>query len=148
MNTRTYLGQIKRFDDMIALKQREIAMQDEMLCSTQPTAMNPDKVQSSMVGDKMSDGIAKLVDAKREMEKFIDFYIMQKSTIVKQIESMPDIKSYNVLYRKYVLHESDREIGSELNYTTRRISQLHQKALREFESKYYDEYKDSVGVFL
>ena len=148
MKTKDYLEQIRRFDDMIALKQREIARQDAMLCSTPPTAMNPDKVQSSIVGDKMSDGVAKLVDAKREMENFIEFYLTQKAIIVKQIESMPDIKTYNVLYRKYVLHESNCEIGEALQCTDRRISQLHKKAIQEFEDKYKDEYKDSVGLFV
>ena len=148
MRTEDYLGQIRRFDDMIALKQREIARQDTMLCSTPPTAMNPDKVQSSIVGDKMSDGVAKLVDAKREMEKLIEFYLTQKKTIVQQIESMPDIKTYNVLYRRYVLDESNTDIATALDCTTRRVGQLHAKAIKEFEDKYKAEYVDSLGLFV
>ena len=148
MKTKDYLEQIRRFDDMIALKQREIAKQDAMLCSTPPTAMNPDKVQSSIVGDKMSDGVAKLVDAKREMEKLIEFYLNQKAIIVKQIESMPDIKTYNVLYRKYVLNERNCDIASALDCTDRRVGQLHKKAIREFEEKYKHEYADSLGLFV
>lgn len=148
MKTQDYLKQIVRFQHMINLKNEEIAQMDSLLCSTPPTALNPNKVQTSMVGDRMSEGVAKVVDAQNEMCKMLDFYITQKNAIVSQIEHIGDTKSYIVLMNKYVLDKTNCEIACDLKCTERRVKQLHKKALMEFEAKYGDEYKNNPAVFL
>ena len=149
MKTQDYLKQIIRFENMIHLKREEILRLETTICGTPPTAMNPDKVQSSMVGDKLSDGVAKLVDAKVKMANTIEFYITQRNAIVSQIENIGDTKSYIVLMDRYVLGKSYCEIACEphLQCSERRVKQLHRKAIMEFEKKYGDEYKDSPSVF-
>ena len=149
MKTQDYLKQIIRFESMIKLKKEEIAKMEALICSTPPTAMNPDKVQTSMVGDRMSDSVAKLVDAKNQMSKMMDFYLIQRESIVSQIDSIEDTRSFIILKDKYVLGKHFCEIACEpqLKCTERRVKQLHKKALDEFEAKFGEEYKNSPVIF-
>lgn len=149
MTTQEYLKQVIRFENMIHLKREEILRLETMACSTPPTAMNPDKVQTSMVGDRMSDGVAKIVDAERDMSEMIKSYIAQRTAIVSQIEHIGDTKSYIVLMNRYVLGKSYCEIACEphLKCSERRVKQLHRKALTDFEKKYGASYKDIEGEF-
>lgn len=149
MKTQDYLKQIIRFENMIHLKREEILRLKSTVYGTPPTAMNPDKVQSSMVGDKMSDGVAKYVDSEAEMQKMIEFFITQRNAIVSQIENIGDTKSYIVLMDRYVLGKSYCEIACEphLKCSERRVKQLHRKAIMDFEKKYGNEYKDNPSIF-
>lgn len=149
MTTQDYLKQIIRFENMIHIKREEILRLKTMMCSTPPTAMNPDKVQTSMVGDKMASGMAEIVDAESEMSRMIDFFVTQRNSIVSQIENIGDTKSYIVLMDKYVLGKSNCEIACEphLKCTERRVKQLHRKALDEFEAKYGSEYLNNPTIF-
>ena len=144
MTTQEYLKQLIRFENMIRLKQEEIFRLESIICSTPPTAMNPDKVQTSMVGDRMSEGVAKIVDAKTEITSMIENYIGKRNKIVSQIESMEDLKSYIILNNRYVLGKSNCEIACEPNLrcSERRVKQLHQKAIKDFETKFGKEYLD------
>ena len=149
MRTQDYLKQIIRFENMIHLKQEEILRLKTMMCSTPPTAMSPDKVQTSMVGDKMADGMAQIVDAESSMSEMISDFVQQRNTIVSQIEHIGDTKSYIVLMNRYVLGKSYCEIACEphLRCSERRVKQLHRKAINDFEAKYGDTYKDIVSEF-
>lgn len=144
MTTQEYLKQLIRFENMIRLKQEEIFRLESIICSTPPTAMNPDKVQTSMVGDRMSEGVAKIVDAKRDISQMIESYINKRNKIVNQIESLDDLKSYIILNNRYVLGKSNCEIACEPNLrcSERRVKQLHQKAIKDFETKFGKEYLD------
>ena len=144
MTTQEYLGRIARCENMIRLKSEEIARMDSLICSTPPTAMNPDKVQSSMVGDRMSDAVVKLVDSQENMRDMISGYLDLKNKIISEIESLPDIKSVTVLYGRYVLHKSNCEIACDPclnNCSERRVKQLHRKALDDFKEKYGEKYE-------
>lgn len=149
MNTVDYLNQIHRFETIIGIKRGEIDRLEVLLCSAGTSKIDPNKVQTSMSGDKMSSGVSRLIDEKNELIGMISLYNDKRKYIISQIEDMPDIKYYVVLFDKYVKGKRNCEIACEplLNCSERRVKQLHQKALKEFEKKYGDEYLDNITQF-
>jgi hypothetical protein len=149
MTTKDYLKQIQRFEAIIQLKQSEIDRMESLLCSASVSRIDPNKVQTSIKGDKMASGVSKLIDAKNELVGIINLYNEKRNYIISQIDSLPELQSYVVLTDKYVIGKRNCEIACEpsLNCSERRVKQIHQKALKSFEDRYGAEYLDNPTLF-
>ena len=149
MNTVDYLKQIQRFEAIIQIKSNEIDRLESLLCSAGTSKIDPNKVQVSMTGDKLSSGVSRLIDEKNELIGIVSLYNNKRKYIIEQIEKLPDTKSYVVLIDRYVSGKRYCEIACEpiLRCSERRVKQIHQKALKEFERLYGDEYLDNITQF-
>lgn len=147
MTTKDYLKQIARFESMIERKQNEVHRLDIMAHSVKSPSFGEDKVQSSMVGDKMSLAVAKLIDAEKEVSNTLDLYIQKRKYIIGQIDNIPDRISYTILIDKYVEQKRYCEIACKLNCTERWVKKQHSKALKDFETLYGEEYLDNPTIF-
>lgn len=147
MTTKNYLKQIARFEFMIANKKREIDNLDIMIHGTTSSGLNPDKVQTSIVGDKMADSVAKLVDLQREIEGLMGLYIMQRKEIIEQIDSLENTNSYVVLTDMYVNKMSFYEIADKLHCSKRSVELFLKRGLEEFEDKFGGSYLDNPTLF-
>lgn len=147
MTTKNYLKQISRFEFMIANKKREIDNLDIMIHGTTSSGINPDKVQTSMNGDKMADSVGKLVDLQKEIEGLMALYIMQRKEIIEQIDSLENTKSYVVLTDMYVNKMSFYEIADELHCSKRNVELFLKNGLNEFEDKFGANYLDNPTLF-
>ncbi len=147
MTTQEYLSQIARFESMIERKQQEVNRLDMMAHGIKSPTYDPDKVQTSLQGDKMSTAVAKLMDAQNEVSCLVDLYLTQRKYIISQIDKIPDRISYSILTDKYVEHKHNYEIACDLKYSERWVRKAHIRALKEFEKLYGQDYLDKPSVY-
>lgn len=148
MTTAEYLSQISRFEDMIERKQNEILKLDSLAHGIKSPTYDPDKVQTSMRGDKMGTIVVKLMENQEELQDLIETFIDKRKTIVSQIDRIPNQISYKVLTDRYIGLKRYYEIASELQYSEKWVRKAHARALKEFEELYGSEYLDKELEYL
>ena len=142
MTTVEYLSQISRCEDMIERKQNEILKLDNLAHGIKSPTYDPNKVQSSLSGDKMGNIVVKLVETQEELEDLIESYIDKRKYIISQIDQIPNQISYKVLTDRYIEQKRYYEIANEIQYSEKWVRKAHARAIREFEEKFGDEYMD------
>ena len=102
------------------LKHRKQTIQDEMYDLKSPV-LTPDKVTLLYIifVTRFIDSIAELTEVQNR--------------IISKIESLPDEHCKTVLYSRYVEMKKWELIAVEMNFTIRRVYQLHGIALIEYD---------------
>lgn len=132
METKQYLGQIKRLDRMIQNKLAEIYQLKTMACSI-TIEPKEDKIQTSSDKDKIGTTVAKIVDLENEVDNLVDELANLKSSVLNIIKQI-DRESYReILCMKYFEGKSIYEIAGILNMTDRGCKKAHKRALEELE---------------
>lgn len=148
MTTVEYLNQISRCEDMIERKQNEILKLDNLAHGIKSPTYDPNKVQSSLSGDKMANIVVKLVETQEELEDLIESYIDKRKYIISQIDQIPNQISYKVLTDRYIEQKRYYEIANEIQYSEKWVRKAHARAIREFEEKFGAEYIDKEASFV
>jgi len=148
MTTVEYLSQISRCEDMIERKQNEILKLDNLAHGIKSPTYDPNKVQSSLSGDKMSNIVVKLVETQEELEDLIESYIDKRKYIISQIDQIPNQISYKILTDRYIEQKRYYEIANEIQYSEKWVRKAHARAIREFEEKFGAEYMDKEVNFV
>lgn len=139
MDTKQYLSQIERLDRMIQNKLSEIYQLKTMMFSV--TASNDgERVQVSSEKDRLGNTVAKIVDLEKKTETLVDEYTQKRSYIIKQIDQITNIDYYHVLSKRYVSRNTFKEISESTNWSIRKVFDLHENAIKEFEKLYGKEY--------
>lgn len=134
MTTDAYLRKIRYYDAIIINHADEY--QKLMGLATNIVApIDSEYVQGSAT-DRIGNMVAKMVDTDSELSKII----VARKKIVKQLEQLSDVNSYNILFRYYALDQSFMELSRTLHYSKTHISRLYHKAIEEFEQKYGSTY--------
>lgn len=131
MNTREYLGRVRRFDKMIETRLEEIERLRTMATNISPK-YSEDKVQTSFSNDKIGVIIAEIAEKEDEVRSIV----RQKGTIIAQIEGIDDFLEYVVLTDKYVKGLQYKEIAGDIERTERHTMKIHDRAIANFEIKY------------
>lgn len=131
MDTKQYLGQIKRLEMQIQNKLAEI-YQLRTMAESITVATDKESVKSSGDKDKLGCIMARIVDMENEVDKMID----KRCNIVAQIDGMEDTESYDVLAKVYILDRDLKAIAIEKGIAYKTFSRNYNKALKEFENKY------------
>lgn len=71
-----------------------------------------------------------LSDYKAEADELFRELVRQRKTVRKIIGSLSDGVQREILIRRYILGEKWEEIGVIMNYSIRRVYQLHEEALK------------------
>lgn len=139
MTTKQYLSQIGRYERMIDDKLTEL-YRLRQIASSISISVSDDKIMSSGSQDKMGDAVAKIVDLEKSVEDTITKYTGTRQKIIMQIDNMPDINVYSVLFNRYVANKSFEKIADSIGYSVRQTIRIHGIALQEFEKIYGSEY--------
>lgn len=139
MTTKQYLSQIGRYERMIDDKLTEL-YRLRQIASSISISVSDDKIMSSGSQDKMGDAVAKIVDLEKSVEDTITKYTETRQKIIMQIDNMPDINVYSVLFNRYVANKSFEKIADSIGYSVRQTIRIHGIALQEFEKIYGSEY--------
>lgn len=139
MTTKQYLSQIGRYERMIDDKLTEL-YRLRQIASSISISVSDDKIMSSGSQDKMGDAVAKIVDLEKSVEDTITKYTETRQKIIMQIDNIPDINAYSVLFNRYVANKSFEKIADRIGYSVRQTIRIHGIALREFEKIYGSEY--------
>ena len=139
MTTKQYLSQIGRYERMIDDKLTEL-YRLRQIASSISISVSDDKIMSSGSQDKMGDAVAKIVDLEKSVEDTITKYTETRQKIIMQIDNIPDINAYSVLFNRYVANKSFEKIADSIGYSVRQTIRVHGIALQEFEKIYGSEY--------
>lgn len=102
MNSRDYLKQLQLLDVKISQKLEEAYNLKLLAESTGSIAPDPDKVQTSVSGDKMAGMVAKYVDLEHRIDQMVDRYVYMRDRIIDQIHELTDPRFIRLLYLHYV----------------------------------------------
>lgn len=127
MNIKNHLEQIGRLDKRIQNKLEEIDKLRRMASGT--SYSESERVQTSLSADKIGAIATRIVDMEKEVDRLID----ERCLIVAEIEDMKDEDDYDVLANIYILGKDIKTVAVEMGKSYRYISDLHRKALKDFE---------------
>lgn len=137
MTVKDYLGQVKVIDVKIDQKLEQLReLRAKAVGSGQ--AMSPDKVQTSLAGDKTARIVEECVDLEAEIYELLVKYIRVKGHIIDQIHMLSDGRYVELLYMKYIRYMRLEEISCTMKkrngepYSFDHIAALHGEALKEF----------------
>lgn len=140
MTTEEYLKKISRLK--VEIRCREDNIQElETLATHITSTLDENKVGATqMATDKIGNIVAKIVDQKEELIKTYEVYLLLRSNIIRQIESIDDRKQYESLYLRYIKGLKIEDISEQMGYESRQILRILKAARMSFEQIYGKQY--------
>lgn len=84
-------------------------------------------------GDKMADGISKLIEQKNKLNVMIDEIAEEEDAIIKNIKRMETTVYKTILYKLYILGDKLEKVSLDINYNYHYTCRLHGYALNEYD---------------
>ena len=79
---------------------------------------------------ELDAAVAKYVDACKDAEKELDRLADLRKEIRSVIDSVEDARLHSLLWRRYISGMTWEQVAVSMNYTYRRVTQLHGDALK------------------
>ena len=134
MTVKEHLQQVYTINQRIKrLQARREDLRADLYCVKSPQIV-PDKVQTSLTGDKMLNLIAKVDELERDMVDEIDHLTTVKQSIISEIEKVPEERYRQLLFDRYILCMKWERIALDRDKNVRGIYKLHGKALNSFKN--------------
>ena len=80
-------------------------------------------------GDKLGAAVARIMDAESRVSDEIEMLEATEREVIKTINGVQDGTLSKLLYERYINGKTWEQIAVLMNYTYRRVTQLHGKAL-------------------
>lgn len=136
MSPKRELGNIKKI--RYEIKALEDAITEIETRLTRISPVLSDMPMGGSGADKMTDGVASMIEMKEKLSRKICEYNLQITRLTESILKMKDSTYRTILYRVYVLNDSLEKVAVELNFSYRHVCRLHGYALTAFEKLSYD----------
>ena len=143
MRAKEYLSQVRIIDERITCKLADAALLQDMVTRITPILREDGASGCGGAPDRLADAVAKIVDLKAEINRDIDRLVDKKREIAAKLEKVSDRRYYTVLSRRYLLFETFEKIACEMNYSWRRVHDLHGQALEAFQRVLDEECDDA-----
>ena len=130
MNAKEYLSQIRKIDEMIKNKSKQLKNLADSLLLIPSQDLASERVQTST---KLDASFTKNVETITELEREIIELNEQMSVIIDKIYSLDDLLQIKVLCKHYIQGENLRRVSDELEYSYDWIREVHIKALKNIE---------------
>lgn len=138
MTAKEYLQQVKVKDARIRNLQRDMAALRGLMFSLGNSSVEGERVQTSPDPDKFGTLYSKIDGKERQIVESIDDLVDFKLRVTEEIGQLKDDRYIDILYRKYILCQSWKEIATEKEYSIRYAQNLNGQALLEFAKTYAD----------
>lgn len=138
MTAKEYLQQVKVKDARIRNLQRDMAALRGLMFSLGNSSVEGERVQTSPDPDKFGTLYSKIDGKERQIVESIDDLVDFKLRVTEEIGQLKDDRYIDILYRKYVLCQSWKEIAAEKEYSIRYAQNLNGQALLEFAKTHAD----------
>lgn len=132
MNAKQYLRRVKRLNDLIKAKFKQIRVLRDISVQI-TTDLSKDKIQTPNSNDKTSQLVAKIVDLEKELTSDINRLINLQREVTNKINSLDDPEYRLILTMRYLNFETWEQIAVDLGCSYQWAHVLHGRALREFE---------------
>lgn len=137
MKSKEYLQQLKRLDELIDQKNKEVDDLRHRATSVGSLDYSKDRVQTSPSGDApYANIVARIIDLSAEVDAEIDRFVDEKHKIINQIQQLQNVDEMTVLHKRYIEYLSFEKIAVDMNYTIRNIYFIHGRALQSFEKMF------------
>jgi DNA-directed RNA polymerase specialized sigma subunit len=80
-------------------------------------------------GDKLGAAVARILDAESRVSDELEMLEATEREVIKTINGVQDGTLNTLLYERYINGKTWEQIAVQMNYTYRRVTQLHGKAL-------------------
>lgn len=136
LSAREYLEQLEVLDTNINQDLERLSdMKTNASCSG-AIDYSKDRVQTSLLGDKLSNDVARYVDFEEQINAEIDRFVDAKEQIIQEIRDLR-VKNYiQVLFKVYVQFKSIKVAATEMGMSYQYVREIHKKALKAFEQTY------------
>ena len=130
MTAKEYLNQAYWLDRRIDSKLEQLsALRDT---ATKTTAvMDSEVVSHTRNVHSLQDVMAKIIDIQEEINGDIDALVDLKRDIMRTIREIEDPEAQTVLELRYLCFKRWEEISVIMNYSVRRVYQIHDEALEK-----------------
>lgn len=137
MTAREYLSGLQLMKAKIEqLQERKQMYLDKATSIT--VALDPVKVQSSPVADRMGDNVSRAADLDARIDRELCSFWDKQDEVTKQIQGIHNVKYMQLLFKVYIQEKSIRQAAGEMKMSYGYVMDLHKKALAAFEEKYVD----------
>ena len=126
-----YLGKIYHIDSQIESKLQQLDSLKALATSTSITLSDMPGAATRNV-HKKEDIIVKLIDLEREIDDDVDRLVDLKAEAMHAIAQVKNTRYRLLLEKRYLCYENWERIASDLGYSVRNITALHNKALQAF----------------
>lgn len=135
MKAKEYLEEIRAIDFEILLLEEQLELIEARMTGLSGGSTGE---RSGAYKDKkgLDDVIVRFLSKKENTIRKIFECENQRSEIIDKIVSLSNFDFRSILYKKYVLHKSFKEIADEIGYSEEYLRKLHSKALQLFEETY------------
>jgi len=130
MNTKDYLSQAYRIDQLINSKLAQVMSLRDLLGKATGTLSGAPKAATPNP-HTIEDTIAKMVDLENEINEDIDALVDLKAEIMRRIKRVENTEYQTILELRYLCFKRWEEIAVEMGYSLRRLYELHDCALEE-----------------
>ena len=134
MTVKEYLKQIEYKRRIIRRDRERLRELSEIVTSVRGVSYDIDRVQSSNHSEM--EGIERLVDMEKKLQREILKYLELSTRIIEQINGLEDMTCSEVLYLRYVDCLRWEEISCRMGIGIRGIYKAHGRALKIFHEKY------------
>ena len=121
--------QSKRIE-VCALEDAVLEIQTRLTKVTQTLSDMP---RGTSCNDKMTDGVARMIDLKETLNNKIDESCAQERKAIDMINELIDPIFRTILYRLYILNESLEKVSVAINYSYYYTCRMHGYALNEID---------------
>lgn len=136
LSAREYLEQIETIDIKINQHLERLSEMKADATSTGAIDYSKDRVQTSLLGDKLSNDVGRYVDFEEQINAEIERFVDAKEQIIAEIQGL-NVKNYiQVLFKRYVQYKNLKVTASEMNMSYQYVRDLHKKALALFGETY------------
>lgn len=136
MTAKNYLWRIRCLERDLRTIEEEIVNIESALTRITPTYQFDGWVNSSSGNDKMSDGVFKLIEKKKEYEKAWDALIDERQVAEKVLYKMDNRVHATILWFRYIKAKKFEYIAVQENISYRHLMRLHGYALEDFRAIY------------
>ena len=136
MQVKEFLENIRCTDMLIDSKIQQIKRIRESLCYA-GVCYDGEKVQSSRNPDKFTDGVAKIIELEKMIDADIDTLVDNKRQAREMIETLDSIVEKTILYKRYFENNSFDDIAVVMNYSVRRVYQIHADAIGKLTLQFF-----------
>ncbi|MDR1754573.1 MAG: DUF1492 domain-containing protein [Eubacterium sp.] len=136
MNAKEFFQQAFRLNELIETNRLELKRLRALSQSVSTPSLTGDRIGAGNPDDRVGNIVAKIVDLESEINDEISGFIELEREIRGYICAVSNVNYRLILQKRYINFQKWEEISDEMNYSLRRVLQLHGKALGEASEKY------------
>lgn len=133
LSAKQYLSQLEFIDEQINQDLERLEQMKADAYSTGGIDYSRERVQTSLVGDKLCSDVSRYIAFNEQINAEIDRFVDAKEQIIREIRELHNIYYVQILFKVYVQFKSLKAASQEMKRSYNFVLDVHKKALAAFE---------------